>query len=132
MHFCLLSMVSLWEVGRLILTSSYNSLCSHAVKLIPANLAKVVKLLWKARHKWYSLGLELGIDEITLKAISIDNDCVDTCFTEMLSHLLNNMSGPLLSWKRIMNALCQPSIGCKKVASDIAMSSDTLLPGKFS
>ena len=87
--------------------------------------------MWKARHKWYSLGLELGIDETALKVIKMENDCVDTCFTEMLSHLLNNMSGPSLSWKKIVDALCQPLIGCKKVASDIAKSSNTPLPGRF-
>lgn len=93
--------------------------------LVSANLVKVVNLLWNARLKWYSLGLELGIDETTLKVIRMNNNGVDACFRDYLLKMIN----PLPSWQVIVKALCQPSVDCKKVASDIARSYNVPLPG---
>lgn len=98
--------------------------------LVSANVTKVMKLLWHSRFKWYNLGLELGIDEPTLKVIQKDNKSTDACFSEMLSCLLK-MIDPLPSWEAIVKALCQPSVNCKKVASDVAKKCNVPLPGKY-
>lgn len=68
-------------------------------------------LIRDARLKWFYLGLELGIDETTLRVIKQDHrDDTEQCFTEMLSVWLK-MASPMPSWEALLAALKQPSLG---------------------
>lgn len=87
--------------------------------------------LWKARVKWYNLGLGLGINETILKAIQAHFGDVDSCFREMLSYRLK-MADPLSSWEVLVKALAQPSVDCKELASDLAKKHNIQPPpGKY-
>ena len=93
--------------------------CAHAVDLVPANLPKVRNLIWDASPKWYDLGLELGVREVTLRIIkkSCDGE-VGSCFTEMLSTWLK-MVDPRPSWEGLIEALEQPAVGYADLAETV-------------
>lgn len=94
----------------------FSPLSLRAVDLVPDNLAKVRNLLWDASPDWFDLGLELGINQTSLRIIGHDNhDVVKRCFTDMLSEWLK-MIDPLPSWEALISALRQPSVGRKDVA----------------
>ena len=96
------------------------------VELVSSNLGVVQRILWNARHKWYNLGLELEIDEVTLEVIKLDNENCDDCFRKMLSCYLKKTNR---SWEAVVKALRQPSVHCKKVASDIVKKCNIPLTG---
>ena len=63
------------------------------------------------------LGLQLGVDQTTLRVIERDyRDMTKRCFMEMLSEWLK-MIDPLPSWERLIAALKSPSVKRKDVAS---------------
>ena len=80
------------------------------------NLGKVQNLLWKARTQWYNLGLELGINEETLKVIKRNYPDEDDCYREMLSKWLKTVKP---TWEGVLVALTQPSVGCDHVAEKV-------------
>jgi hypothetical protein len=87
-----------------------------AVDLVPANLPKLLNLLSNASPEWFALGLQLGVDQTTLRVIEQDNHHVTRrCFTDMLSEWLK-MIDPLPSWVGLVAALQQPSLGHHHVA----------------
>ena len=94
-------------------------MCASAVELKTANLSKVQDLLWDARPDWFNLGLALGINVPTLRAIRQDNNNVtNPCFTEMLSEWLK-MIDPLPTWEGLISALKQRSVGQKEVSKRV-------------
>ena len=83
------------------------------------NLPKVRALIHKACPKWYDLGLELGVEDVTLDIIKSNcHDDVETCFRKMLSEWLK-MIDPQPSWERLIAALKKPYIGHEKLADTI-------------
>ena len=97
-------------------------LCSclpSTVDLIPDNLPKLLNLLVDASPEWMDLGLQLGVNQTTLRAIRQDNHHVTKhCFTDMLSEWLK-MIDPLPSWEGLFAALEQPSVGRKDLVEVI-------------
>lgn len=92
-------------------------MCS--VDLVSKNLPKVQTLIWKAREKWFNLGLELGVDEVSLKVLKQQHD-VDTCFREMLSSWLK-MIDPLPTWEGLLAALKAPPVGHSRLAKQVGI-----------
>ena len=88
----------------------------HAVDLVPANLPKLLNILVDASPEWMDLGLQLGVDQTTLRVIERDyRDMTKRCFMEMLSEWLK-MIDPLPSWEELIAALKLPSVGHKDLA----------------
>ena len=88
-----------------------------AVDLVLANLPKLCNLLADASPEWMDLGLQLGVDQATLRIIRQDNHhVIEDCFTDMLSEWLK-MIDPLPSWEGLIAALESPSVNQKDLAS---------------
>ena len=86
---------------------------------MPKNLPKVRDLIHKARSKWYDLGLELGVEEETLKTIRKDNNYeTEACFRDMLSAWLK-MVDPCPSWEGLIAALKKSCIGHEELADKV-------------
>ena len=94
------------------------TLCIYVVDLVSKSLPKLQTLIWKARGKWFNLGLELGIDEVTLKMLKTNHDDEETRFREMLSEWLR-MIDPYPSWEGLLEALSQPPVGYKDLAEEV-------------
>ena len=87
-----------------------------AVDLIPKNLKNIQNFLWNGRTKWFNLGLELGIDEETLKVLKQSSTSEDDCFRDMLSKWLRTVNP---TWEELLVALKQPSVGCDHLAKKV-------------
>ena len=101
-------------------SGDHKNVFYYVVDLVSKNLRKLRNLIHKACPKWYDLGLELGVEEETLKIIKNDNNNeTETCFREMLSAWLNNMTDPHPSWEGLIAALKQPYIGQEELANKV-------------
>ena len=82
------------------------------------NLQKVLSLVQDVSHKWFNLGLQLGIKECDLKCIECDYKDVQSCLREMLSVWLK-MVKPCPSWERLLSSLSHSSVGNPALAQKI-------------
>ena len=89
------------------------------------DLASVLKATWKARVKWYNIGLELDMDPGTLDVIKRDSDSTDERFRAMLGTWLK-MVEPKPTWGALAEALRSPTVGYEHLAEQMQV-----LPGKL-
>lgn len=90
---------------------------------MPTNLPKLINLLVNASPEWFDLGLQLGVNQTTLRVIKQDNhDVTKHCFRDMLSEWLK-MVDPLPSWEVLIAALKLPSVGHKNLAKTVEIES---------
>ena len=83
------------------------------------DLGIILKAAWKARVKWYNIGLELRIAPDTLDVIKNDNhDISDRCFCEMLKVWLKSETPP--TWTELVKALRSPTVGYQELAEELA------------
>ena len=68
-------------------------------------------------HKWFSIGLRLGVAEYQLMLIKIDRHGVEERMRTMLDHWLNNAAVP--SWKVLVDALKAPTVGESRLANEL-------------
>ena len=69
-------------------------------------------------HKWYDLGLQLEVEEGTLKTIKSDNPGnSQDCLREMLSTWLK--IDPRPTWHALCAALRSRTVGAETLASDV-------------
>ena len=89
------------------------------VDLVSDNLGQLLDLLYDACHKWYNLGMTLGIKEAKLEIIRSNwpRD-EEACFREMLSEWLKT-TDPDPSWEGLIAALKQHCVGSKKLADKV-------------
>ena len=80
------------------------------------DLKEVQQTVWKARKKWYNIGLELNIDPDTLDVVEENcrADC-EKCFTAMLKIWLKPAS-PKPTWTALAKALQSPTVGYSNLA----------------
>jgi hypothetical protein len=88
------------------------------VNLVPANLSELQVLIFDAQPKWFNLGLALGIEETKLLTIEGNHQDIERRFTAVLSLWLH-MSSPQRSWKRLVAALKQRTLGLMDLAESI-------------
>ena len=82
------------------------------------NLKNVYEDLIDISRHWYDLGLQLELEEGTLKNIKSDNpENSKHCLREMLSTWLK--FDPRPSWQTLCAALCSRTVGAEKLASDL-------------
>ena len=53
-------------------------------------MQKLINHLSKVAHKWYAIGLQLGVDRSDLDKIRGDRNDAKTCLSSMLSYWLDN------------------------------------------
>ncbi len=100
----------------IILLTMQNS--TYTVELIPANIQKLRNLINAAKSRWFDLGLELGIKHVDLEVIKQEHHKVVSRFREMLLMWLK-MINPHPSWKDLLLALQQPSVGCSHLVQEM-------------
>jgi tetratricopeptide (TPR) repeat protein len=85
------------------------------------DLAAIQSKAWRARHKWYNIGLQLG-----LKAD--DLDCIhgpdDNCFREMLKQWLRQ-KGIEKTWDKLSKALQSETVNYGDFAESIATQTES-------
>ena len=84
----------------------------------PINLKNVYEDLIDISHQWYDLGLQLELEEGTLKTIKSDNpENSKHCLREVLSTWLK--IDPRPTWQTLCAALCSRTVGAEKLAGDL-------------
>ena len=84
----------------------------------PIELKNAYEDLIDISHQWYDLGLQLKLEEGTLKTIKADNPGSSKhCLREVLSTWLN--IDPRPSWQTLCAALHSRTVGAEKLASDL-------------
>ena len=89
-----------------------------AGKLTIHDLGDVLEAAWKARVKWYNIGLKLGISADNLDSIEATSQNPDKCFTTMIKDWLRN-GRPTPSWAAVANALKSPMVGYAQLAEEL-------------
>ena len=94
--------------------------CPHLIGFLDINdLVKVLRAVWEARAKWYTIGLELGIAPDTLDSIKGSaKDNIDDCITAMIKDWLNN-GNPRPTWAALAKALRSPIVGYGRLAKQL-------------
>ena len=86
--------------------------------LTKKDLRVVRDFLYDVRLKWYNIGLELGIDSITLDEIQFTyNKDPGTCLRELIKVWLKQIDTPT-TWEKIAEALRSPCIDEKELADN--------------
>ena len=83
----------------------------------PIELKNVYEDLINISNQWYDLGLQLELEEETLKTIKLDNPESQHCLREMLSTWLK--IDPRPSWQTLCAALHSRTVGAEKLAGDL-------------
>ena len=82
------------------------------------DLRFVIEAVWKARAKWYNIGLQLGLTSGTLDAIRLTNHYIaDQCFTETFKEWLIQSKHP--TWSDLARALRTKSVGEGQLAEEL-------------
>ena len=83
------------------------------------DLPTVIKNVWDARFKWFSLGIQLGVTVDTLDSIDRENKPdPGECLVKVLVCWLQR-SDPPPTWSHLIHALQTPMIGFNAVASQL-------------
>ena len=77
----------------------------------------VFSALHSVQHKWYSIGLQLGVAEFQLKLIEAEIHSVERQMVAMLDHWLAYTTVP--SWKALVDALKAPTVGEGRLAKEL-------------
>ena len=80
------------------------------------DLRTITSELGSVMAKWYSIGIQLGVDQAKLKEFEINYRAADRCFTEVISFWLNGNTPVAVSWKSLVEILESPFIGEKGLA----------------
>ena len=86
-------------------------------ELTVSDLPIVLEKLFKARTKWYEIGLQLGVPNEFLRSLSVTNIGAEACLREMLADRLQT-SAPL-TWRDLCVSLRSPLVGHQDVAEEI-------------
>ena len=93
---------------------------SEPITMESLALTNVLEKVWKARAKWYNVGLQLGMEACDLDAIQKDNHYKsEDCLREMIKQWLNRTRG---SWRKLIDALNHETVGFHDLAKSIAAS----------
>ena len=85
----------------------------------PDDLVDVLNAIYTASHKWFPIGVQLGISVQTLSVIRREHhDNATDCLTEMLQRWLTSISS-LPTWSGLVQALSSAPVGEKRLAEEI-------------
>lgn len=85
------------------------------------DLGKVYESLVKISHRWYVLGLQLGVETNKLDGIRLQFQKPDMALLEVIKEWLKQTSKPC-SWDALVKALRTNSVNEEKTAKIIEMS----------
>ena len=89
----------------------------HTDRLTPAHLSQVLDLVWEARTKYYSIGLELQLPSDTIDAIEKSRAYrVETIYTEMIKECLKL---GLVTQEKLADAVSSRQVGFQYLSTDI-------------
>ncbi len=86
--------------------------------LTTKQLKTVLNLIWKDRSKWFTIGIQLNLEESELRAIRTNCHNVEDSFTEMISLWLHQVD-PKPTWTALVDALDSPPVDSKGTAKAI-------------
>ena len=95
-------------------------LCITDHATIPLELRYLAELVIpKMAHKWFDMGLQLGMRRAELEIIksNYDHDCKGAC-RQMFTEWLNTDTKQ--SWQKVLIALSSKSVGKKNLAEELA------------
>ena len=81
-------------------------------------LPRLVDVLHNARNRWYRIGVQLGIDEITLECLETQHSDPADCLYHMLRKWLHQIDPPP-SLEALQKALCSRPVGCMHFVQDL-------------
>ena len=126
-HTCIIMIILLLLLWHHCGTTSlikYNAHSCILGCLGPNDLQRVQDTIWKARVRWYNLGLGLGITPDSLDSIETTNTRnSNDCFRAMLTKWLREHQQP--TWSAIAEALRSPSVGLNHLAEEILPQKQT-------
>ena len=88
------------------------------------DLDAVQSKAWSARHKWYNIGLQLGLKADDLDCIHMSDHDPDSCFTKMLKKWLRQKSIEK-TWDRLIKALWSETVNYGDLADSIATQTES-------
>lgn len=88
-------------------------------KLTIRDLKQVRDVVWKARVKWYFIGLwlDINVDDLDVIEKKYKGD-IDKCFVKCLSHWLRREDPPA-TWSAMVVALTSPAVYHTVIAEEI-------------
>ena len=75
--------------------------------------------LYSVRHKWFNIGMQLGISSFQLKIIETNSPGSKERLQAMLEYWMNNVVVPQPSWKVLVNSLKVPTVGESMLAKEL-------------
>ena len=85
--------------------------------LIESDIKELMDITWKAREKWFNIGIQLEMSVSDLKVISQNKSGQpDGCFVEMLVQWLRQGKA---TWEALINALKSEPVGYLQLANEI-------------
>lgn len=93
---------------------------NHDELCLDEHLRYVIEALVDIKHKWYEVGLQLGLSSSVLDGI--EEQCsqnLDKALREMLKKWLKEVGDKPHTWTDITDALRRKSVGESKVADEI-------------
>jgi len=87
------------------------------------DLADVQSALWEARHKWFNIGLRLGLKVTALKAIDLEKGSLGEKLREMILTWLN--LGQQCTWMALAEALKHHTVELPQLARMIKGSHES-------
>ncbi len=88
------------------------------------DLAAVQSKAWSARHKWYNIGLQLGLKADDLDCIQMSDRDSANCFTEMLKQWLRQGSIEK-TWDKLIKALQSETVNYGTLAKSITIQGES-------
>jgi predicted GTPase len=88
------------------------------------DLAAVQSKAWRARHKWYNIGLELGLKADDLDCIQMSDP--GSCFREMLKQWLRQERIEK-TWDKLIKALQSETVNYGALANSIATQGESVV-----
>jgi len=75
--------------------------------------------LHSASHRWFEIGLQLGVPIFRLNIILRDMHGTMKQLRAVLEYWMNNATDPLPSWKVLVDALKSPTVSESRVAEEL-------------
>ena len=93
------------------------------------SLREVLEEVASVSHKWYNVGLQLGLPSGTLETIKYQYSDAPTCMREMLIHWLKGTDPPP-TWEALADALESRTVDEAQLAQQLRSKYCALVPRK--
>ena len=110
-HVPLFDIYALFCIKKSIWLSYVRRLCSLCITGRALTLDAAFSALHSVCHKWFRIGLLLGVPTFRLEIIMTDRLSTEERMLTMLGYWMSNGTDPLPSWEVLVNALKAPTVG---------------------